>query len=204
MIRKNKMKLYFLNINSISINDIDKIKKLFPLRYQKSLKMNVENDKLRSLGSTILINKAYPNINEDNLFYNECGKPLIKDGYFNISHDGDYVILVSDKNEVGIDMINIRARDFSFVKKVFTLDEINYANDDIKKCYEIWCKKESVVKLLGKGISYPLDKVNTYGFIKDNFIVIDNTKIYNKIIYKDDYVISISSFYPISEKCLLL
>ena len=142
------MELFKLNINNITQEDIEEVKLRLPNRYQKSLNFKVKEDKLRSIGSSLLILKAYPGIKEEDIAYNQFGKPLLMDGYFNISHDQDLIILVKDDSPIGIDVANIREREISNFKKIFSKEEFSYINNDINRFYICWCKKESILKLL--------------------------------------------------------
>ncbi len=97
----------------------------------------------------------------DEIVYNEYGKPYFKNNpiFFNVSHSGDYtVLLVSDK-ECGIDIQKLTFKK-NVINKVCTEIEKN----NIKNAFDftkIWVKKESYVKMIGQGISYGLKNVDT-------------------------------------------
>ena len=100
------------------------------------------------------------NINGE-IIYNEYGKPSFKDNpiFFNVSHSKDYTVLVISSKEVGVDIQKITYRK-NIIDRICTNEEkkiIKNADDFTK----IWVKKESYVKMLGKGISYGLCNVDT-------------------------------------------
>ncbi|MGB5190888.1 4'-phosphopantetheinyl transferase family protein [Robiginitalea sp.] len=94
------------------------------------------------------------------LFYDEVGKPHLKDGTFiSITHSFEFTgIIVSKKQEVGIDIEKQRdkilriAHRFTPVKEYRTL-----ANDQalIRKLTMVWGAKESIYKIMGMpGLSF--------------------------------------------------
>ena len=95
------------------------------------------------------------------IFYNEYGKPYIKNNpiYFNISHSKPYTVICIADKEVGIDIEKITYRK-RVLNKICTCTEIQHINNahDFTK---LWVKKEAYVKYLGIGLSYDLKKVNT-------------------------------------------
>lgn len=111
----------------------------------------------------------------DDIFYNEYGKPFLKDNkmYFNISHCQEYTVIVVADKEVGVDIQKITYRK-KIINRIFTPEEKNYLKT-AKDFTKMWVKKESYVKYLGKGLSYGLKNVNT---LKLNNIRIKKYKNY--------------------------
>ncbi|MGB5403779.1 MAG: 4'-phosphopantetheinyl transferase superfamily protein [Robiginitalea sp.] len=94
------------------------------------------------------------------LYYDEAGKPHLKDGtYISITHSFEFTgIILSKKQEVGIDIEKQRdkilriAHRFTPVKEYRTL-----ANDQalIRKLTMVWGAKESIYKIMGiHGLSF--------------------------------------------------
>jgi len=94
------------------------------------------------------------------LYYDEGGKPHLKDGtYISITHSFEFTgIILSKKQEVGIDIEKQRdkilriAHRFTPVKEYRTL-----ANDQalIRKLTMVWGAKESIYKIMGiHGLSF--------------------------------------------------
>jgi 4'-phosphopantetheinyl transferase len=105
-----------------------------------------------------------------NFTCNEFGKPKLSGSHatieFNLSHSGDFVIYAFSKDEVGIDIEYIRP-DFepsSLVSHLFSADEsLQYFRlpDSLRipAFFWSWTRKESFVKALGKGLTFPLQQI---------------------------------------------
>ncbi|HZJ99897.1 MAG TPA: 4'-phosphopantetheinyl transferase superfamily protein [Tissierellaceae bacterium] len=98
---------------------------------------------------------------------NLWGKPSLKNYpniYFNISHSRDCIVcVVSDRYPVGIDIEKVRAFNIYAAKKVCSTQELKniYSKEDPdREFFRYWTLKESYVKAIGKGISYPMKNVN--------------------------------------------
>lgn len=124
------------------------------------------------------LNHLKINYNDYILLKNEFGKPYFKHKEkniiinFNISHDGNYVVLFYDNNNhVGIDLINLKRKFFIHnFKNILHHDEKKNICNDI--FFYIWAFKESYYKYMGSGIV--LKKINDISYF-------DKIKIYNDI-----------------------
>lgn len=106
--------------------------------------------------------------------------PKIKNFHFNVSHSGDYIVIaISSNGRVGIDIEKIKPINLSVSDTCFTKNEIKYLYNkkgtEIERFYKLWTLKESFVKAIGEGLSYPLKKFNFK--LKDGLI---KHKINNK------------------------
>lgn len=115
---------------------------------------------------------------------NEYGKPFLinnPDIHFNISHASNYVACVIADKPVGIDIELIKATEsieLRIAKRFFTEDEIKYifTDEHVLRFYEVWTKKESRIKMEGKGLHIPLSSFSV-------FETADNISYYK--IYQD-------------------
>jgi len=95
---------------------------------------------------------------------NAYGKPfLVNDTrvQYNLSHSGNYIAFAIDSEPVGIDIELIEPIDLKIADRFFSNDETAYIKSRAEEMritafYEIWTKKESRIKLEGKGLSIPL------------------------------------------------
>ena len=75
--------------------------------------------------------------------------------YFNISHSGDYVIIVTADGEVGADIEKTKPYSDAVAARCFTPREYEWmrleGNDEA--FYRLWTAKESVMKASGLGFS---------------------------------------------------
>ena len=125
---------------------------------------------------------------------NEHRKPYIAGHpiHYNISHSGQYVVLVTSKSEVGVDIQEKRGSRMESLAKRFFAEEEWQA---VSKCereeekkdlfYRIWCRKEAYGKYLGTGLSSNLLGVNVLEEL-------DNIKFHDLEII-ENYQISICS-----------
>lgn len=208
------MELYKVNINN-KLDEKLKEKLLSCVSAEKRNKINGyknEADKLRSLMSETLIrsiicNKYKINNNDILYEYNIYGKPELKgkcDFFFNISHSGSWVFAGIDSKPIGVDIEEIILIDYiSISKRFFTEDECRWllsqnVKNRIKCFYKLWTIKESYLKMIGKGLSVPLNSFSIIFDHDDNVLLkhTDNSKIEANIKLYDvggDYTIAVCS-----------
>ena len=89
--------------------------------------------------------------------------------FFNISHSGDQLFLGFSTTEIGVDIerIDSEADTEKIGERHFS--EIEFQNlmsyprnERIEVFFEIWTKKEALIKGIGKGLSIPLQGFNIY------------------------------------------
>jgi len=100
--------------------------------------------------------------------YSEFGKPSYMKNVefdFNVSHSGNRIIIgFSKKQIIGVDIEKIK-KDFdplNLAKNFFSKEEINALaqtqdSEMFQAFYRCWTRKESFIKAVGEGLSYPLD-----------------------------------------------
>lgn len=94
-------------------------------------------------------------LNDFDLFYDEFGKPNLKNGQFiSITHSFEFTaIILSDKTEVGIDIEKQREKILKIAHKFTPIREYRtLANTEavIRKLTIVWGAKESLYKIYGK------------------------------------------------------
>jgi len=115
----------------------------------------------RFLLRTLSAQRLGVNPEEIMFFYNEYHRPYLPDFDFNVSHSGDWVVLVFiEQGRVGIDIEKMRTVEETLADMCFTEEERKYLffnnNFNQEKFFELWTLKESFIKADGKGLSYPL------------------------------------------------
>ena len=151
--------LYQILINKTSTDKRNKIQK-FARR----------DDKLRCLYADLLtryILIRYLGFKNDaiSFIYSSYGKPFIdglKDVHFNISHSGEWVVCAIDEKPVGIDIEYIAPVNLEIAETYFSNSEKEQLfalkqSEQLHFFYELWTFKESYLKLIGEGLSAPLD-----------------------------------------------
>lgn len=104
--------------------------------------------------------------------YNDHGKPLIDSGdqyeplTFNMSHSGNTVIVaISYKRLLGVDVEHLRdiSNIESLVNRFFSPFEKASFTSILEKdrnsiCFHVWTRKEALIKAVGSGLAFPLNK----------------------------------------------
>ncbi|RDU23284.1 4'-phosphopantetheinyl transferase family protein [Anaerosacchariphilus polymeriproducens] len=129
------------------------------------------------------------------------GKPFLKDFpyiHYNISHCDGYIACGISNGPIGIDVENVREYPTKVLKRVFSDKEIEFvesANSKNLKFFQLWTLKESYIKAIGKGLTYPIDKVN-FEILDDNEIKSNQSNSYFDQIFLEDgkFVLSVCTF----------
>lgn len=116
---------------------------------------------------------------EIDLHYGKYGKPYLKESnlQFNLSHAGDFIVYVlSWVSEVGIDIeyINDQVEIAPLTDLLFSQREVSFfaslaPKEKMAYFYDVWTKKEALIKAGGWGLSYPITKIDT-SLLHDNMI----------------------------------
>lgn len=102
----------------------------------------------------------YNNYSDFDLFYDQFGKPNLKDGrHISITHSHNFAAIVLSNQNVGIDMEKQREKIMVIADKFsdfeFTYLNKNVIDDYVRKLTVIWGVKESVFKITNEiGISF--------------------------------------------------
>ena len=151
-----------VNVSIVSIVKLeavagDAVRLLNNRQYEKMMSYYRREDRLRSLGASLLMRKA---AHGEQVLYNEAGKPYIPERHFNISHSGDYVVIAEADTAVGVDIEKIGTVEGDWVKAALSPDEykcmMEKASGDKTAAYWfylLWTRKESLYKCVGEGFS---------------------------------------------------
>lgn len=138
---------------------------------EKIYKFKKSQDAKTSLISRYLLRKVvslFVRVKPDNLVLgeNKYNRPTLEYPKicgldFNVTHSGDWIAIAVNKyGRVGIDVEEIKPIDLSIAKNIYTIEELHYlyeqSGQEIENFYKIWTLKESFIKAVGEGLSYPL------------------------------------------------
>ncbi|MDR3013210.1 MAG: 4'-phosphopantetheinyl transferase superfamily protein [Chitinispirillales bacterium] len=116
-------------------------------------------DKARCLAAGLLLRLICGVTDESHLTYGNHGRPRLKNGngYFNISHSGNYAILATADDEVGVDIEVIAPYDEAVINRCFTPEECEWMRreENDEAFFRLWTAKESIMKATGLGFSLP-------------------------------------------------
>ena len=184
---KDVVKLVIIRLEYIRIHKDSIFPYIDEERRNKALKYKLEDDRLRSLGSSYLI-KRYTSPRP--IKYNNHGKPYKDDDCFNVSHSKDYVVIAlsGPVRHVGVDIEFPREDTKGLEKYILSDDELKeFKKEDFIK---FWCTKESLMKCLGRGLNESIKDVPSYPF--DGEKIYNEKEYYTKILPYQDYVISVA------------
>ena len=176
------IKLYLADISVLydPLNDNGKISLLPQERQIKILRYKLADDRKRSLGAGLIINKILNenNIDINSIYYGSNGKPYVDKIFFNAAHSGNFAFGVSSDKEIGCDVEIIKKPRLDVAKRFFTENEYNYiihSENTSNTFYKLWTIKESYIKQSGEGLRTPLNSFEIN--ISDNDISITENNI---------------------------
>jgi len=159
-------------------------------------------DKSRSLVGDLLLRYIIMSkvdiANREIIFtFNDYGKPILNNYshiHFNLSHAGNWVVVAFDSNKVGIDIEYKRPINLSSFKSIFSeqeYEQLKNLNIDqqMHSFYKLWTIKESYVKMIGEGLSMPLNNIE----IENHNCTINNNSYFKNYEIDKDHFISCSA-----------
>lgn len=195
-------KLYFLEYEKVPIF---KLKNILPKKYfELTNGLNLEKKRQRLIKYYLIdyILKKDLSITIEDLNYNEYiySNSYYKDSlYLNISNKNNILLIAISNNKIGIDLEEIKKRDFNkLLNRFFTKNILNQflkqqnILEQEKYFYKIWTSSESFLKMEGKTLYYK--DIDTH-------IQFPYIKTYQTNINKKDYVFSLSSKDLETHKC---
>ena len=165
------MKIYLINgIDTFDESFIETCLSFFPKwRSDKMLKYKFLNGRVQCTVAYLLLIYA---LREEGVFvdmpefsYGEHGKPFLKnypDWYFNISHCKNAVCCVLSREDVGVDIEEIKEYKESLAAYISNDEELSLLHNSDNQAddfYKLWTQKEAVFKMLGSGITKDIKNI---------------------------------------------
>lgn len=196
------MNVYILCINDITNEMTARVERQLPQRFAKAKRYRFEKDYLRSIGVGVLLLHVFPDLDESLVQTNEHGKiSILNHDECSISHSGNYVVLVTDKTPIGIDIEEIKEikeKHNLVSKKVFSPEERQWMNEDMsQRFFVLWTQKESLVKAVGCGITVPLVECNVLPFEKGESVEYAQHRWFGATTVFDNHRVSVCASTPI-------
>ena len=143
------VKLLIADIDLASAHHHFLLKNISSEQKEKALRYKNEQDQLRSLLSSYLVNQ----LSKEQLLKNDNGKPYYQNGpFFNVSHSGRYVVMAISNHEIGVDIEENIAKNMDMLLKIFNDAEVKMIKEHAD-FYYLWCAKESLIKCIGSSIN---------------------------------------------------
>lgn len=192
------VKLYYAEITKLYDEKCfeEKIKQVKENRQVRILEYCQKKDRCRSLAASLLLKMA---LEKEGICYEGVcfveepgGKPkLLKNRlFFNLAHAQDLAVCVISDQEVGVDVERKdrlegrkQNRKLQIAKKILTPEEWilwKKAGCQTEELISVWTKKESYVKMTGKGLTVNLTTIDTL-----------SNAFYQQIVVEDTYMISV-------------
>lgn len=169
--------LYYLNIgNPIDAQQLNRLFLLLPtdrrLETENIKHIATKNKKICAYALIYYLAKIVFDIDINMFTYKttELGKPYFVnsiDFCFNISHTLNAIVVGISNCSIGIDVEQIRPAKLKMAHRFFCDAEIEYVYSGRKdtqelRFFEVWTRKEAIVKYKGTGIREPLNQINTF------------------------------------------
>ena len=171
---KNEVLILCLDFSEVDKSLESKYFQTLPSALQAHIsEYKIEKDRSQRIWSKFLLQKAFETLNPEidfswDLYKKQNGaKAFFKNVQFNFSssHSEDLVVVCASKTlKCGVDIELIRAREISDLKDFLHPKEKEYlesSNHNLNIFYEIWTRKEALLKAVGLGVSAELSLVNS-------------------------------------------
>lgn len=165
------MRTYIINIRQLEDEALfrNMLELTSPYRRQKIAVLKNDNDKRRSLGAAIALDKALEGygLEERAMEYEfgSHGKPFLRyypEIHFSLSHSKDYAICSIGIEELGNDIEWVRGGKDNVAERFFAAEELAWIKNAVdskekdERMFQIWTMKESFLKVTGFGMSLSL------------------------------------------------
>ncbi len=188
-----KVELWTADLNQIPEQDFEI---LAPLEQKRAQEFKFDKHRNRFIKRRVLLRKILGHyLNQSprsiGLGYTKLGKPFLamstKRLYFNSSHSGDQVLYgVSLDGHLGVDIefLDPEIESELISSHFFSPAEISLIKEsqgDLRKeaFFRLWTIKESFIKLIGKGLTFPLEDVLVKDTMTKPRLLIPDTKSYS-------------------------
>lgn len=182
------MRLYLADINKINLERTGEIS---PERAAQAENFRKDDDKKRCIAGGLFFKRF---LGDAEIKTNKYGKPISENGlWFNLSHSGEYVLFALSDNEVGCDIEQIRHISAEHTGKIiFSDNEMNMLKNSADKTgvfFDLWTKKESLLKCIGEGFHRSGKSVDVSG----NIFSENGKEYYFRTWHFSDYTITVCS-----------
>lgn len=165
------IRTYIINIRQLEDEALfrNMLELTSPYRRQKIAVLKNDNDKRRSLGAAIALDKALEGygLEERAMEYEfgSHGKPFLRyypEIHFSLSHSKDYAICSIGIEELGNDIEWVRGGKDNVAERFFAAEELAWIKNAVdskekdERMFQIWTMKESFLKVTGFGMSLSL------------------------------------------------
>ncbi len=157
-----------------------------------------EDDALRSLAAGALV-AGVLGVHEEEITYGAHGKPLIAGRHFSLSHSGEYALLAVGDTPIGTDIEKIEPRRVRTSERLFQPEELRWLRErPEERFFFLWTLKESVLKMLGCGLSVPLPRFSVLPLLEGGSIVYGDTACFGAVTVFDSHCAAVCAPRPVA------
>lgn len=182
-------------ITSIKDIQLQRISEIGADRACKVNRLKLIDDKKRCIAGGLFIKKFLPSAK---ITVNEFGKPEADNGlHFNISHSGDYVLFALSDKKIGCDIEKLHNIDSERLGRIVFCEnemaQIKNAADKRKCFFDLWTRKESLLKCIGTGFHQSSKSVD----VSQSICNFAESTYHFKMWHIDGYTASVCSEYDV-------
>ena len=145
-------RLYLADVSGLDIGSA--LERVTPYRREKALRCRLDDDKRRSLGVALLLQRVFG----DGFSYDvgADGKPLADSTHFSLSHSGRFAVCAVGEAELGVDVEFPRKNSLRLAKRFLSeaeCEKLTRSDDPDEDICALWVVREACVKCSGAGLS---------------------------------------------------
>lgn len=151
------MKLFVLDAENVSEEDISLVRARFPRRYERAMRLVKNEDRLASIAAGALLWRVL-GADESMIITAAEGRPYLAEGpEFSLSHSRGRCVLAVSDTRIGVDIEWMDESDLIAAGAALTEAELEWiAPDPLERFHILWTRKESIYKAVG-GFEDPRD-----------------------------------------------
>lgn len=161
--------VFYTQCHKLNFSQFKKNLSILPMEFQRNIgRYKRWQDSHASLYGKLLLKEGLARMgfecNLSEMKLTQFGKPYFanKPFSFNISHSHNYILCAisyDEKKNLGVDIEKIKPIEFSDFQNIWARNEQrNIVNAE--SFYDHWTRKEAIVKAVGMGMYYPLNKID--------------------------------------------
>jgi len=187
---QNTIQIYLMDIFALNTYDDYGLSLITPNRRRQAETLKCQEDRIHCIAGGLLLRAVLGVRHDDEFGYTTNGKPYLISGKisFSLSHGGRFAALALSEVPVGLDVEPLGPANLNVAKRFFTPDEQAWMaeEDEDKRFFLLWTRKESVIKADGRGLSMPLE----------SFSVLTNNEWATQSVIYDNHAVACAARRP--------
>ena len=172
--------VYAIHTDTVRRMNWTPVERYLPARMKKARQYRFERDRLLCVGAGLLLLRVLGVRDESQLRTGSYGKPCAP-GFpaFNLSHSGDWCVLVMSNADIGVDIEEMDEKHLSVAPAVFTPRELYWMNENpLERFHTLWTLKESLMKVTGSGFELQPSSFEVLPFLRGRPVYLQEKQWY--------------------------